>query len=226
MKNTYTSKNVHLISTQKFGVPANPFVPMLLQYPFLGCTILTVHGTTIRICVLCPWLTNKLLSQVRHTWNMPVSYSRYFVFQQKWRTSLSSPSSWPDNTKINMLTGSSQACETAFFFSASLCLAKAKLGFQMGHRVFWMSRQAFLQVPQHRDLNCASWQSFSCFTFSQYRVVSLQSTASIKRKQNKSHRVICILYEKTFHSFTIISETYEIFGHLVPICIFQNFVQK
>lgn len=35
---------------------------------------------------------------------------------------------------------------------------------------------ALPQVPQQRDLNWLSWQSFSCFTFSQYLVVSLHST--------------------------------------------------
>lgn len=35
--------------------------------------------------------------------------------------------------------------------------------------------QALPQVPQQRDLNWLSWQSFSCFTFSQYLVVSLHS---------------------------------------------------
>lgn len=37
---------------------------------------------------------------------------------------------------------------------------------------------AFPQVPQQRDLNWVSWQSLSCFTFSQYLVVSLHSMFS------------------------------------------------
>lgn len=37
---------------------------------------------------------------------------------------------------------------------------------------------ALPQVPQQRDLNWLSWQSFSCFTFSQYLVVSLHSMFS------------------------------------------------
>lgn len=35
---------------------------------------------------------------------------------------------------------------------------------------------ALPQVPQQRDLNWLSWHSLSCFTFSQYLVVSLHST--------------------------------------------------
>lgn len=42
---------------------------------------------------------------------------------------------------------------------------------------------ALPQVPQQRDLNWLSWQSFSCFTFSQYLVVSLHSAGKGDRKE-------------------------------------------
>lgn len=44
---------------------------------------------------------------------------------------------------------------------------------------------ALPQVPQQRDLNWLSWQSFSCFTFSQYLVVSLHSTGWGKGTERK-----------------------------------------
>lgn len=48
---------------------------------------------------------------------------------------------------------------------------------------------ALPQVPQQRDLNWLSWQSFSCFTFSQYLVVSLHSTAEAGRERGQKGTV-------------------------------------
>lgn len=74
---------------------------------------------------------------------------------------------------------------SVYIFCRSLCLSEAKAEIPLFLHFHRIRLQAFPHVPQQRDLNWVSWQSLSCFTFSQYLVVSLHSTAEGETKKER-----------------------------------------
>lgn len=70
-----------------------------------------------------------------------------------------------------------------YIFCNSPCPSEAKAVIPLFLRFHCFCLQDFPQVPQQRDLNWVSWQSLSCFTFSQYLVVSLHSAAEGETKR-------------------------------------------
>lgn len=75
-------------------------------------------------------------------------------------------------------------------FCKSLCLSEEKAVIPLFLRFHFVCLHDFPQVPQQRDLNWVSWQSLSCFTFSQYLVVSLHSTAKGEKRRRNGDEVM------------------------------------